>query len=51
MNDLEAIFAGAQRSPEPTGSPFLSFELRAEASLDFARRITRGKPAGTRRFW
>jgi quercetin dioxygenase-like cupin family protein len=30
MNDLEAIFAGAQRSPEPTGSPFLSFELQAE---------------------
>ena len=30
MNDLDAIFAGAQRSPEPTGSPFLSFELQAE---------------------
>lgn len=30
MNDLEGIFAGAQRSPEPTGSPFLSFEVAAE---------------------
>jgi quercetin dioxygenase-like cupin family protein len=30
MNDIEDVFAGAQRAPEPTGSPFLSFELRAE---------------------
>ena len=30
MNDLEDAFAGAQRAPEPTGSPFLSFELQGE---------------------
>jgi quercetin dioxygenase-like cupin family protein len=30
MKNLEDVFAGAQRVPEPTGSPFLSFELQAE---------------------
>jgi quercetin dioxygenase-like cupin family protein len=30
MDELGALFVGAQRSPEPTGSPFLSFELGAE---------------------
>jgi quercetin dioxygenase-like cupin family protein len=27
MTPLEELFAGAQRVPEPTGSPFLSFDL------------------------
>lgn len=30
MKDVEDLFAGAQRAPEPTGSPFLSFELQSE---------------------
>lgn len=30
MSELETLFAGAQRTPEPTGSPFLSFDLNAE---------------------
>lgn len=30
MNDQDDVFAGAQRAPEPTGSPFLSFELKGE---------------------
>jgi quercetin dioxygenase-like cupin family protein len=30
MNDPEQVFIGAQREPEPTGSPFLSFGLQAE---------------------
>lgn len=27
---MEDLFAGAQRAPEPTGSPLLSFELKSE---------------------
>ena len=30
MKDVEDAFAGAQRPPEPTGSPFLLFELQSE---------------------
>lgn len=30
MNDLADVFTGARRTPEPTGSPFLSFELKGE---------------------
>lgn len=30
MTTLEEVFAGAQRVPEPTGSPFLSFDLAGE---------------------
>ena len=30
MNDPEDFFAGAQRAPEPTGSPFLPFKLQGE---------------------
>ena len=30
MTSLEELFAGAQRVPEPTGSPFLSFDLAGE---------------------
>lgn len=30
MTPLEDVFAGAQRVPEPTASPFLSFDLQGE---------------------
>ncbi len=30
MSDVENVFAGAQRAPEPTGSPFRSFDLKSE---------------------
>jgi len=30
MTILEELFAGAQRAPEPTASPFLSFNLASE---------------------
>jgi quercetin dioxygenase-like cupin family protein len=30
MNDREEVITGAQRAPEPTGSPFLSFGLQGE---------------------
>ena len=50
MNDREEVVTGAQRAPEPTGSPFLSFGLQAELH-ELRRRITRGRPAGTRKPW
>lgn len=30
MNGAEDLFAGAQRSPEPTGNPFRSLDLKSE---------------------
>jgi quercetin dioxygenase-like cupin family protein len=30
VNDLDNVFTGAQRATEPTGSRFLSFELKGE---------------------